>query len=67
MQQASTTENRLLRLPEVAEQLDQRTSTIQTWCRTYKLPHIRLSARNFRVRQSDLAESLKSLRGCATR
>lgn len=51
-------QNALLRPAQVAEQLDQAKSTIWGWCRTGKLPHIRLSARNFRIRQSDLDQFL---------
>lgn len=51
---ASPTENELLKPAAVARQLETKTSTVWNWCRTGKLPHIRLSARNYRIRQRDL-------------
>ena len=50
--------NQLLKPADVAAQLGQKTPTIWNWCRSGKLPHIRLSARNFRIRQSDLDQFL---------
>lgn len=52
--QAQTEEKHLLRPAEVADQLGATKQTIWGWCRSGKLPHIRLSSRNFRIRQSDL-------------
>ena len=43
---------------DVAAILGQHVQTIWAWCRSGKMPHIRLSARNFRIRQSDLDQFL---------
>ena len=58
--QDRTEENRLLRPAEVADQLGATKQTIWGWCRSGKLPHIRLSSRNFRIRQSDLNNFLST-------
>jgi hypothetical protein len=49
-----TAPNQLLKCPEVAAILGQKVSTIYAWCRSGKLPHLRLSRRSYRVRRSDL-------------
>ncbi len=59
-QHNSTAPVELLRCPQVAQILDQKLSTIYAWCRSGKLPHIRLSRRNYRIRQSDLDQFLNS-------
>jgi excisionase family DNA binding protein len=46
--------NELLKCPEVAAILGQKVSTIYAWCRSGKLPHLRLSRRSYRIRRSDL-------------
>lgn len=52
--------NQLLKCPEVAAILGQKVSTIYAWCRSGKLPHLRLSRRSYRVRQSDLERFLSA-------
>lgn len=47
-------EDRLLRPADVAVQLDVKRNTVWQYCRDGRLPHIRLSSRNFRIRQRDL-------------
>jgi excisionase family DNA binding protein len=47
-------EDRLLHTAEVAAQLSVRRNTVWNYCREGKLAHIRLSARNYRIRQRDL-------------
>jgi len=50
----STDQNALLKPAQVAEQLNVERATVWSWCRSDKLPYIKLSERNFRIRQSDL-------------
>jgi excisionase family DNA binding protein len=57
---SSTMANQLLKCPEVARILDQKVSTIYAWCRSGKLPQLRLSRRSYRVRQSDLERFLNA-------
>ena len=52
--QTTPEENRLLRPADVAAQLGIKRNTVWSYCRDGKLPHIRLSSRNFRIRQRDL-------------
>lgn len=59
-QPTSTTPGDLLKCPQVAQILDQKLATIYAWCRSGKLPHIRLSRRNYRIRRSDLDRFLNS-------
>lgn len=54
----SKEQNRLLNLSEVAALIGVAISTVQAWCRSGKLPHIRLSARLYKVRESDLEQFL---------
>lgn len=51
---ANGSEAQLLKPSDVAERLGIKTPTVWNWCRAGKLPHIRLSARSFRIRQTDL-------------
>ena len=45
---------------QVAKRLDVKVGTVWLWCREGKLPHIRLSRRNYRIRESDLEAFLRS-------
>jgi len=50
----------LLKPAQAAEQLGVKIATVWAWCRNGRLPHIRLNARNFRLRQSDIDAFLDS-------
>lgn len=61
MRESSSIESSgLLKPAQVAIQIGVKVATIWAWCRSGALPHIRLSARNFRIRQSDLEAFLNS-------
>ena|GEM_PF-2330695 len=49
----------LLTPEQTAELIGQKKATIWSWCRSGKLPHIRLSKRNYKIRQSDLEDFLQ--------
>jgi excisionase family DNA binding protein len=49
----------LLTPEQTAALLGQKVGTIWSWCRSGKLPHIRLSRRSYKIRQSDLEEFLR--------
>ncbi|TSA32857.1 MAG: DNA-binding protein [Verrucomicrobiaceae bacterium] len=51
---------RVLRPVHVAHRLDVKVETVWSWCRSGKMPHIRLSARNLRIREEDLEAFLRS-------
>ena len=44
----------LLKISQAAEILQQEKTTVWRLCREGKLPHIRLSARTYRIRRADL-------------
>lgn len=46
--------NKLLKPQETAERIGVAKSTIWEWCRSGRLPHIRVTPRCFRIRESDL-------------
>jgi excisionase family DNA binding protein len=46
--------NRLLKPQDAADMIGVKKSTIWQWCRSGRLPHIRVTPRCFRIRQSDL-------------
>ncbi len=50
--------NRLLKPKDAAELIGVAKSTIWEWCRNGRLPHIRVTPRCFRIRQSDLESFL---------
>lgn len=52
--------NALLKPREVAERTGLKVCTIWEWCRSGKLPHIRFSSRNFRIRECDLEAFLQA-------
>lgn len=51
----------LLTTSEAAAELRKARSTIQRLCREEKLPHVRLSPRDYRIRRSDLESWMNSL------
>lgn len=46
---------------EIAAILGVKVETVWAWCRSGKLPHLRLSKRAFRVRSADLQDFLRSV------
>jgi len=62
MQLTNTTQqsNRLLTPEEAAKHIGVTLSTIWRYCREGGLPHIRITSRCYRVRQSDLEAFLNS-------
>jgi excisionase family DNA binding protein len=53
--------DRILKPIEVADILGVEVGTVWSWCRSGKLPHIRLSQRAFRIRSQDLQKFLASV------
>lgn len=51
---------RVFKPAQIAEKLDLKVGTVWAWCRSGRLPHVRLSARNYRIRESDLEEFLRT-------
>jgi excisionase family DNA binding protein len=50
-----------LKTPEqIAEQFQLKKTTIWTWCREGKIPHIKLSRRCYRLRDADVEDFLNN-------
>lgn len=54
LQTEKTQNNRLLKPQDAADLIGVKKSTIWNWCRIGRLPHIRVTPRCFRIRESDL-------------
>jgi excisionase family DNA binding protein len=57
-----TTTSNLLTTAQAAELLGVKISTVWRWCRSRKLPHIRLSLRNYKFRLNDIEEFILNQR-----
>ncbi len=60
MHNASPQDDTPQKLKTIAPEIGKPISTLQRWCREDRIPHIRMSARDYRIRRSDLRAWLNS-------